>query len=52
MAAFENTMVINTIQLKDNAKCFCPIGKSWCTYQIEVTMEPGKNSLTATVRSR
>lgn len=41
MAAFENTMGINTIQLKHNIKCFCPIGKSWCTYQIEVTMEPG-----------
>ena len=41
MAAFENTMGINIIQLKHNIKCFCPIGKSWCTYQVEVTMKPG-----------
>ena len=41
MANLENVFGINTIQLKHNIKCFCPIGKSWCTYQVEVSMEPG-----------
>lgn len=40
MAKFENTMGINTIEMVHTIKCFCTIGKTLCTYDIAVEMEP------------
>ena len=40
MAQFANTMSIDDIAMEKSVKCFCPIGKSWCTYEIDISMEP------------
>lgn len=34
MSAFKNTQKIDTIEFKKNLHCFCPLGQSWCTYQM------------------
>ena len=40
MAMFENTMGIGTIEMVHTIKCFCTIGKTLCTYEVAVEMEP------------
>lgn len=41
MARFENSMGITTIQMEDKVKCYCPIGKSLCTYELSIAMDVG-----------
>lgn len=43
MAKFENTDGISSIKMDGvSVKCFCPIGKSMCTYNVTIEMEPDK----------
>lgn len=42
MASFPNSMDIDIIRMRGiKVQCFCPIGKTWCTYEIGVEMMPG-----------
>lgn len=41
MARFANTMGIDKIEIHDKVRCFCPIGRSWCTYELDVFMVCG-----------
>lgn len=42
MASFPNSMGIDTIKMGGIAeRCFCPIGQTWCTYNISIEMTPG-----------
>lgn len=40
MAKFKNNMGINQIEMWHKIKCFCTIGKTLCTYDVLVKMEP------------
>lgn len=40
MAKFRNSMDINSIRMSHTIKCFCTIGKTLCTYEVGVEMEP------------
>jgi NADPH-dependent 7-cyano-7-deazaguanine reductase QueF len=41
MAKFENKDNITSLKMDGiKVKCFCPIGKSLCTYQVTIEMEP------------
>ena len=43
MAKFENADGISSIKMDGvSVKCFCPIGKSMCTYNVTIEMEPDK----------
>ena len=43
MPSFPNTARIDRIHLSGMEKeVFCPIGKTWCTYHIDITMMPNK----------
>lgn len=43
MAKFENVDGISSIKMDGvSVKCFCPIGKSMCTYNVTIEMEPDK----------
>lgn len=38
----ENTFGISKIEIKTNAKCFCPIGRDWYTSQFLIEFVPAK----------
>ena len=40
MAKFSNEMNISQISMSFSVKCFCTIGKSLCTYEVEVLLKP------------
>ena len=40
MAKFKNEMSIGKIEFVHTIKCFCTIGKTLCTYDVCVEMEP------------
>lgn len=40
MAKFRNVMGITKIKFEKDVHCYCPLGESWCTYHIMVTMLP------------
>lgn len=43
MAKFKNIDGIGSIKMDGmSVKCFCPIGKSMCTYNVTIEMEPDK----------
>lgn len=43
MAKFENTMGIDSITMGPiNTKVFCPIGKTWCTYEVTIKVNPDR----------
>lgn len=43
MAKFANLSGISSIKMDGvSVKCFCPIGKSMCTYNVTIEMEPDK----------
>ena len=43
MAKFANLDNISSIKMDGvQVKCFCPIGKSMCTYDVTIEMEPDK----------
>lgn len=43
MAKFANLDNISSIKMDGvSVKCFCPIGKSMCTYDVTIEMEPDK----------
>lgn len=41
MGRFENTMGIDSITMERSIRCFCPIGRSWCTYDLTMHINPG-----------
>lgn len=40
MARFVNRMNISIIGFRKSVRCWCPIGKSFCTYEIDASMSP------------
>lgn len=40
MAKFGNTMGITRIVMQFELKCYCTIGKTLCTYRVQVELEP------------
>lgn len=40
MAKFKNEMNIDKIEFGHTIKCFCTIGKTLCTYEVYVELEP------------
>lgn len=42
MGTFKNTMGIRHIHMDKSVKCFCPLGQSWCTYELSIHLQPGE----------
>ena len=40
MSKFSNTMGITQITMQFELKCYCTIGKTLCTYRVQVELEP------------
>lgn len=42
MGSFANSMGITKISFFQDIRCYCPLGRSCCTYEVRVSMKPGK----------